>query len=426
MANIFFIFKSDTEFVAPTTSALSNAIATNDAFNRDPRNSYSITAASLNTAADVLDTLDDSSSKALNRLAGFAGKAAPYLGIIQVGIKAFDPKQKLELADVMTLGASLGVLIGSAPLAVGFTIAGLGVTLLDKALDWAFKEADEWLEDHRKGLNDLHPSLDQAERTSSPIVIDMNGDGIHASKLAEGLDKAVHFDLDGNGFAEKTAWIDASDALLVLDKNANGRIDNGHELFGNHSLNAEGKKAFADGYAALAAYDENQDGRIDAQDAVYAQLAVWQDKNGNGISEEGEMLGLAEAGIAAIDLNAKAVNERDTAGNRISHRGSVAMAEFDKSTSYGAANAVYWKSQTVRDLDSHTAQAIYATKAEYIVLALEERIKADGSVKTDLTYDEYAGASRQANEDHEFKGIKTIHDTPHEINAAPHVKVMTF
>lgn len=80
MANIFFIFKSDTEFVAPTASALSNAIATNDAFNRDPRNSYSITAASLNTAADVLDTLDDSSSKALNRLAGFAGKAAPYLG----------------------------------------------------------------------------------------------------------------------------------------------------------------------------------------------------------------------------------------------------------------------------------------------------------------------------------------------------------
>ena len=181
--------------------------------------------------------------------------------------------------------------------------------------------------DYIIGANDLHPSLDQAERTSSPIVIDMNGDGIHATKLAGGLDKAVHFDLDGNGFAEKTAWIDASDALLVLDKNANGRIDNGHELFGNHSLNAEGKKAFADGYAALAAYDENQDGRIDAQDAVYAQLAVWQDKNGNGISEEGEMLGLAEAGIAAIDLNAKAVNERDAAGNRISHRGSVEMAD---------------------------------------------------------------------------------------------------
>lgn len=327
MANIFFIFKSDTEFVAPTTSALSNAIATNDALNSDYKNSYSITAASLNTAADVLDTLDDSSSKTLNRLAGWAGKAAPYLGIIQVGIKAVDANQDLELSDVMTLGASLGVLIGSAPLAVGFTIAGLGVTLLDKALDWAFKEADEWLEDHRKGLNDLHPSLDQAERTSSPIVIDLNGDGIHATKLAGGLDKAVHFDLDGNGFAEKTAWIDASDALLVLDKNANGRIDNGHELFGNHSLNAEGKKTFADGYAALAAYDENQDGRIDAQDAVYAQLAVWQDKNGNGISEAGEVLGLAEAGIAAIDLNAKAVNERDAAGNRISHRGSVEMAD---------------------------------------------------------------------------------------------------
>ena len=117
MANIFFIFKSDTEFVAPTTSALSNAIATNDALNSDYKNSYSITAASLNTAADVLDTLDDSSSKTLNRLAGWAGKAAPYLGIIQVGIKAVDANQDLELSDVMTLSASLGVLIGSAPLA---------------------------------------------------------------------------------------------------------------------------------------------------------------------------------------------------------------------------------------------------------------------------------------------------------------------
>ena len=400
------------DLMGSSISSLNNFTSTSRTYDNDGKTlSFVIQgAASAVDAANAFTSGIDSYDSAYKRM---LGKLGGGLGLGVVAVKIYEDKD-LNWGDYFTIGASVVSLIGRfTPVGMILNIGSAAYTLYDLA-------ENGWLE------NDLHPSLDQAERTSSPIVIDLNGDGIHATKLAGGLDKAVHFDLDGNGFAEKTAWIDASDALLVLDKNANGRIDNGHELFGNHSLNAEGKKAFADGYAALAAYDENQDGRIDAQDAVYAQLAVWQDKNGNGISEAGEVLGLAEAGIAAIDLNAKAVNERDAAGNRISHRGSVAMAEFDKSTSYGAANAVYWKSQTVRDLDSHTAQAIYATKAEYIVLALEERIKADGSVKTDLTYDEYAGASRQANEDHEFKGIKTIHDTPHEINAAPHVKVMTF
>ena len=178
-----------------------------------------------------------------------------------------------------------------------------------------------------KTIIDQAPSLDKAEQITSPIIIDMNGDGVNATKLAAGIHKAIYFDLDGNGFAEKTAWVDAYDALLVLDKNGNGKIDNGTELFGNHSLDAEGKKSFADGYAALAAYDENQDGKIDAQDTVYAQLQIWRDMNQDGISETDELMSLAEAGIISIDLNAQILNERDAQGNLISHRGTVNFAD---------------------------------------------------------------------------------------------------
>lgn len=176
-------------------------------------------------------------------------------------------------------------------------------------------------------INDDTPTLDEAEKATSPIIIDMNGDGIHSGKLATGSGKAIHFDLDGNGFAEKTAWINTSDAFLVLDKNANGKIDNGNELFGNHTLDEQGNKSFADGYAALAAYDENKDGKIDAQDSIYAQLSLWQDKNQNGISEEGEIISLAEAGISSIDLHVQTLKERDANGNIITHRGSVRFAD---------------------------------------------------------------------------------------------------
>ena len=301
------------DLMGSSISSLNNFTSTSRTYDNDGKTlSFVIQgAASAVDAANAFTSGIDSYDSAYKRM---LGKLGGGLGLGVVAVKIYEDKD-LNWGDYFTIGASVVSLIGRfTPVGMILNIGSAAYTLYDLA-------ENGWLE------NDLHPSLDQAERTSSPIVIDLNGDGIHATKLAEGLDKAVHFDLDGNGFAEKTAWIDASDALLVLDKNANGRIDNGHELFGNHSLNAEGKKAFADGYAALAAYDENQDGRIDAQDAVYAQLAVWQDKNGNGISEAGEVLGLAEAGIAAIDLNAKAVNERDAAGNRISHRGSVEMAD---------------------------------------------------------------------------------------------------
>lgn len=141
-----------------------------------------------------------------------------------------------------------------------------------------------------------------------PLVLDLNGDGV---KLTSLVGSKVNFDFGGDGFAEKTGWVSAQDGLLTLDKNNNGKIDNGSELFGS---------AREDGFTALAHYDLNQDGKINSSDAVFAKLRVWRDANGNGVTDKGELLTLAQAGVQVgikeISLEKKASGV-DNSGNRI-------------------------------------------------------------------------------------------------------------
>jgi hypothetical protein len=108
-----------------------------------------------------------------------------------------------------------------------------------------------------------------------PIVIDLNRDG------NTDLTNTVYFDLDTNGFAEATNWIDGSDGLLVMDRNDNGIIDDGSELFGDHTVKSDGNLATS-GFDALSDLDSNNDGVIDANDAAFSQLRVLTDVNGDG------------------------------------------------------------------------------------------------------------------------------------------------
>ena len=87
-----------------------------------------------------------------------------------------------------------------------------------------------------------------AETTRSPLIVDLDGDGVETTNIANG----VYFDHDGNGFAEKSAWVGKDDGLLVRDINGNGQIDNGTELFGNNSVLSNGQKA-TNGFEALVA-----------------------------------------------------------------------------------------------------------------------------------------------------------------------------
>jgi len=128
-------------------------------------------------------------------------------------------------------------------------------------------------------------------KKADPLVLDLNGDGLDLTAAGEGAE----FDIDGDGQSDTTGWVKGDDALLVYDKNGNGKIDDGKELFGDQN-------GASDGFAELAKYDQNGDKSINQKDSIYKALKLYRDLNGNGKIETGEVSNLASAGISAINL----------------------------------------------------------------------------------------------------------------------------
>ncbi|WIO45048.1 calcium-binding protein [Klebsiella electrica] len=160
--------------------------------------------------------------------------------------------------------------------------------------------------------------MSNAENNASPIIIDLDGDGIETLSVSSG----VFFDHDGNQFAENTGWVAPDDGLLIFDRDGNGQIDSGSELFGNNTLLKNGKLA-ANGYQALQELDENKDGQLNSNDAIWASLRIWQDGNSNGRVDEGELLSLEEAGVAAIGTGYSTSQYVDEQGNAHRQTGSI-------------------------------------------------------------------------------------------------------
>lgn len=161
----------------------------------------------------------------------------------------------------------------------------------------------------------------------TPIVMDVNGDGFSLTSATNG----VTFDISGDGFSERVAWTSATsdDAWLVLDRNSNGAVDNGTELFGNFTfqpLPPAGTNR--NGFLALAEYDKpanggNNDRVITSTDSVFSLLRLWQDINHNGLSEASELKTLSALGLATIELDYKMSKRIDEFGNQFRYRAKV-------------------------------------------------------------------------------------------------------
>ncbi|MDO5344113.1 MAG: calcium-binding protein, partial [Candidatus Saccharibacteria bacterium] len=199
-------------------------------------------------------------------------------------------------------------------------VAGIGVEVISGIIGWMYgamlgQELSDVMWSHLEQAGSTPARID-------PIVLDISGSGITTIPVSHG----VYYDLDNNGFSEKTGWIDAKSGILVLDKDANGQIETGNELFGDRTILEDGKTA-SSGFAALAALDSNRDGVIDAKDDKFSELRIWVDRDGDGFSAPDELMTLEEAGVKSLNLSHTFVGQVDENGNTIARVGSFTRAD---------------------------------------------------------------------------------------------------
>ena len=176
----------------------------------------------------------------------------------------------------------------------------------------------------------------------SPIIVDTGGKGYHLTSLEDG----VLFDLDGDGQVENVSWTrgDAENAFLAFDRNGNGTIDDGTELFGSYTPAFPGRDlriTAPNGFEALRfaespSYGATRvgDGLLDARDTIFARLLLWTDRNHNGISEPEELQAAAEAGVVSIGTDYKTIGRVDRFGNQFRQKGRLTWADGEDANVY--------------------------------------------------------------------------------------------
>ncbi len=181
---------------------------------------------------------------------------------------------------------------------------------LGNLAEWGLKELRDWIS--RNGY--LDPVFDLVTgrygnaqtwvQRRDPLTLDLDGDGLETV----GINAAnpILFDHDGDGVKNATGWIQPDDGFLVLDRNGDGLINDGTELFGDSTpvFDADGNvvRKAVDGFDALAQEDTNGDGLVNNQDANWASLRVWQDANSDGISQANEHTALLDTSAVPLSV----------------------------------------------------------------------------------------------------------------------------
>ena len=262
---------------------------------------YVLATAYSFTVAFPLGTLSSRYSATFNSLSQKPG----------IQNKLLEPLVKDPLMRTRVLNASKGLSAGAA-----------AAVMTSKAIDWINS-----LNIGSKLYDWLHPddSVNTNYRNATtnlprdPLAIDLDGDGI---EVLGANAPVVLFDHNGDGIKTGTGWLKGDDAWLVLDRDGNGSIDRGAELFGVDTPYPNAT-AVRTGFAALSALDLNNDRLFDANDAAFTEVRLWRDLNSDGISQAGELSDLDANNIVSIGLTPNIANVDLGNGNSISGKAVV-------------------------------------------------------------------------------------------------------
>ena len=223
---------------------------------------------------------------------------------------------------------------------------------LEVLYDYGKEKYDDYIRQNGSETEALPEDDMNDYRHVDPIILDLNKDGVHTTKLS-GL---TYFDYEGDGFAESTSWINLGDGLLVIDTNGNGKVDAGNELFGDQTMLANGQKA-VNGFEALAELDGNSDGKIDANDQGWSNLRVWVN------TETGMTLKtLDELGIKSLSTNKAYINSKDEHGNTKLYSSTFEWADgsvAEMSDYLLKVNPVYTLSKNKVDVSDEISKLAY-------------------------------------------------------------------
>ena len=163
--------------------------------------------------------------------------------------------------------------------------------------------------------------------SSTPLVLSFDDAPVTFTTNAGGA-----FDIVADGQCHGSDWPSAATPWLALDRDGNGSIDDGSELFGSAVVLADGTRA-KNGFEALRELDTNHDGIFDANDDAFTKVVVWTDRDGDRRSTPRELTSLADAGVRAISL-------ADTRAERCDARGNCEGERSPLTTTTGKRGAV--------------------------------------------------------------------------------------